>query len=408
MNSVNVFGLDVSGKYFIHHYREFARVWPNSHTTLLPSRSSMFPNQALSTLDFWNTDADFMLTCDQLSYNHMMNYGRNHFTYISDFLKIYQIDYSLFGDISDLSKVVGKSEFHIQDIFKNCILADIILISPALVDFFNELISNYYSKKIVEQIKSKYAVVPPPGFYKIPLQDKPCLRPFDNLNFLWNHRVAKVKRPELFFGIISKFHEKYPDIPIKITTLSHDSLESILEVVPENIKKFIDHHGFISDKEKYAKVLESCNITINTAEVESFGISPFDAIKSGILVLNVADSMAFQSLTGSDTTASATSMPDIISNCYKSETYRDSLHAINVIATANITSLDEYKNIIQDKMTPLYDAKIKADKESKSAKLKDVMIELDKTTLTKKEIYNIFGWGTGTECARTILGILLL
>jgi len=388
--SMVIFGLKGQGsKFFLPHYLTLHELYQSSRIVQLDAKSVMFTKEALAGLDFWSLDSDFMFAEDMLSFTDMLNYSGNYFDYFSEFMKVYRVAHSLFETESMLSEVWTKNKSHVLDIYLNMMASEVVMISPVLEDIFRRVLPEFFSKKALGVLRKKFLVLPPPDLYKLTRVREP--KSFKKLVFLWNHRFNEVKNYKLFFKIIEDFWIEHPEVPLEIMILSLNNETEVMRLVPRSLHPFIRYYPFIYDKEEYNKVVSKANITIGTSKVESFGISVFDAVKRGLVVLNMDCNWAFKFIVGEGSTFTTRTITEAIYKVWKSQAFRDKINRVNLEGLSRLPNKAQYKRMLTERLNEELQARL--DKcAGRSEKVAMVMKKLERGALTKQQVYEAMGW----------------
>jgi glycosyltransferase involved in cell wall biosynthesis len=390
---MNIFGLNPTSKniqkFYIPHFSQVKSIYGNTKETLLDVKSVMFTRDAWANVDFWNSDADVMYVEDSLSWRDAMNTSGNHFDYFDGFLKIYRVAHS------NLELGFGeKNDNHVHDIYANFLTADILWVSPIVYDRIFPFLKKLYCRSTLETLKAKTVSLPYPAFYKISknkeLEKTLRIHKAKPLVFLWNHRLVPNKNYKDFCTILCELNSQHPEIPFEIHYVCAEPEENIQKATPNQLKPFIKYVGFITDKSTYEKALRDTNITIATAKLESFGSSVFDAIGLGVLLLNQDCNDALCSLIGKTYTFSKKDMVAAIVKAYKSKTYREEMHGHNLDGVNSLLK-NAPEKVLSEKINEYFSVK-KQQGPVKSRVLSDALRALEKTALTKKQLFQAVGW----------------
>jgi len=213
------------------------------------------------------------------------------------------------------------------------------------------------------------------------------------LVFLWNHRLVENKNYKDHCWILSKFKEKYPDIPFKILFVCAEAEQNIVKATPEVLKENIHYVGFVSNKAEYQRAIQAANITLATSKLESFGNSVFDSISNGVLLLNLECNDALVTLLGNKYTVSREEMPDMIARAYKSKSFRAEVHQYNLEGMKRIPNVTQHEEALAKRIDTLMISKYeRAPRADRSRVVSTALEALAKKTLTKRELYAAVGW----------------
>lgn len=391
--SVNLMGIvESTGNVnkFVPHYSLIPKLYSNTRFTPIEPRSVMFTKSAFDQLDFWNLDADFFFVEDMINYNELLGHSAKHFDYFSGFLKILRIAHSLFEKEDMLNGEWTKNKHHLMDIYSSMLISDVILVSPVLRRMLLNCLPKVLSEDAIKVLRRKFLVLPPPDMYKLDIMD--IEHSFSKLIFLWNHRFNAVKRPKEFFGIIADFHKTYPEVPVRILVTSSLTKETINKNIPEEIQPFVKTVPFTSDVDEYKKIISKANITLGTAEAESFGISIFDSVKAGLVVLNLPQNKAFASIVEDTTTFHKKEIVDKIYKVYKDERFRNAMLKANLSGLKTLPNIKQYRVALADRLSSIFEQRLKR-VPATSDKLKAVIKRIRKEkAITKKQVYETMGW----------------
>lgn len=401
--SIGAFGIappkhDKDFKYNIPHYAQLPNIYPNSRILELKSSSAMYSRNAWLEVDFWNSDSDVFYVEDNLSFTHALATSGNHYSYFSPFLKLYRVAHS---DCTLSTLGLTKNDAHVLEILNNFIHADLCWISPILEERLKPALKKLYSKNMRTLISDKTVVLPYPSFYKLNvIKEVHPLRITSKkpLVFLWNHRLTANKNFKDFCSILVDFKSKYPEVTFTILFVCNESKSNIEKALPRELKSNMDYRGFFTNTNKYIRVLQEANITIATSKLESYGNSVFDAIRSGILLINQDCNDALAILLGSDYTYSKKEIPDILYKAYKSSNFREAVHDFNITGMNSIPSAKKHYKVLSSRLEELVQQKKdSAPTLAKSKVVQTLLKALDSSTLTKKELYKTIDWSTGTK-----------
>lgn len=396
--NMTVLGLKEGSKFFVPHYYEMVELYKPSRIVPIESKSVMYVQESLRSLDYWNLDSDFFYTEDSIGHQNLLQCSGNSFAYFSGFLKVYRIAHGLFEQDSMLKFDWSKNKAHVIDIYNNLLVSDVILISPVLREIFDRILPEFFSKKLLKQISSRYLVLPPPDLYKLEIKNKK--KDWSSLNFLWNHRFIESKNYKAFFSIIEKLVEQHPEIPIQIKVLSANTEQEVMKLVPKALQKTIDYHPFTSDKQKYEKLVDETNITIGTSKIESFGISVFDSVARGLALINLDCNKAFTQIVGPSTTFSQADAVKALYKTWKSKDFRTKVLNYNMRGLKTLPGRDEFTRQFSDRLQSIFDAKLEA-RATKSEKLKTMVGAIEKKPMTKRDLYAAIGWQVSKTCVNT-------
>jgi glycosyltransferase involved in cell wall biosynthesis len=398
--SMTVFGLQPLNKniskFYIPHYAQVPNIYLNARLSPLPVSSVMYTRNAWEHVDFWNSDADILYAEDSLSFLDALHTSGNHYSYFDPFLKLYRVAHS---DVSLKTLGNNKNDHHVLEILANFIRADLIWVSPILEERLKPAMKEMFSKKIREHVREKTVVLPYPGFYKATKDSSTKnldlrIKSKKPLVFLWNHRLVENKNFKDFCWILSQFKKDY-DIPFEILFVCAEPEESILKALPKDLHENSRYVGFVSDRDAYLKAISKSNITLATSKLESFGNAVFDSISNGILLLNQDCNDALVTLlNGTNSTWSKKQLPEAIHKAYTSKAFRKEIHQFNITGMESIPNAKQHYKILSQRIEELLDIKCKsAPSLKKSEIVKKGLKALEKSTLSKRDLYKALGWG---------------
>mgnify|MGYP002783705642 CR=1 FL=1 len=396
--TLNIIGLKESSKHYVPHYYSVANLYKNLRITHVESKSVMHTAEALKGLDFWNLDADVFLVEDSIGYTGLMNCGGNHFDYFADSIKMYRIAHGLF-EKDDFGAKWTKNLGHIAEIYMNMVASDIVWVSPVLKRILGRTLPQLLSTERIKDIRNKLMVLPPPDYYK--LGDAETVKPKSlakGLCFLWNHRFTATKRPKAFFGAVSEFHKLRPKVPIEIRICALGTEQEAMAHIPENVRKFVTFRSFIYDKKEYEEFIAPANITLGTSEIESFGVSVFDAIKKGMHYLNLDCNEAFSVIAGDHCTFKEKELPALIARLVDAPDWARKQHQKTLEGLSNLPDLREARLKFKDTLVQAVNYKIETAKGDRSNKVQVALKAMSKKALTKEQVYTAMGWPTPKTC----------
>lgn len=382
-------------RFFVPHYKMLPKLYKKTRMFLIESRSVMRPSEAVQNLDYWNLDSDIFYTEDSIGYDTLMSTG-NGFSYFKDFLRVYRIAHGLFEQDNLLRGEWNANKNHVVDIYKNLLISDIVLVSPVLEEMFDRVLPDYFSKKILKTIKAKFFVAPPPDLYKLDIPNQQPKKKFKELVFLWNHRFVASKNYEDYFNSISRALELEPSLRIRILILSPNNETEIKKCVPKNLHQFLDIRGFLTDPADYQKAVSEANISLATSKIESFGISVFDSMSQGLLVLNLEANQALASLSPKGMTFSAKDLPKVMVKVSKSQTYRNDLLRMNWEALTGLMPIDDYRKKFKTRLVNLVNERL--DRVSDRSKNLPKLLKATEKTCTKQDLYSAIDWKVSNTC----------
>lgn len=384
---------------FLAHHGVFSRIIPNTRVFDVQCRSTKFLHESIKTLDFWTIDSDFIFCEDVIPVNHLLGSSGNSYDYFGPILKVFRVMHSLFEKDSVITNSWTRNSIHNMDVYHSLLMAEVVLISPVLKEIFDRKLKELFSKNVREKIEQKYLILPPPDLYK--LDQVKTDRVFSNkggLRFLWNHRFVEVKNHKLFFALVAEFKAKYK-VPVTVVVLSSESESWIKAKFPKELQKDIEIHAFTDDHKAYAAILDSCNITLGTSLVESYGIAILEAVMRNIPVLNFKCNEAFTEIVGPETTfETKEEIVDSIHKVWTKQSYRTSVIEYNKKGLQKSRGTRaEYTDEIVARLSEVLRQRLKK-VTGKSPKIATVLKAIDKKPRTKKQVYELMGWQAKDVC----------
>lgn len=385
-----IFGIKEDEKNkFLPHYYVLHRLYKHSHIVHLNTRSVHQTAPAFDQIDFWSLDSDFIFAEDMLSIHQMMTRSDSHMQYFKEFLKVFRIAHGYLTEDFSISEWT-KNKDHVLDIYSSMLASDVVLVSPVVEELYKTELYKVFSKKVADSLRNKFVVLPPPDYYKFEQQSG--TKSFKKLSFLWHHRMVASKQFDVFLDVISKFHTRYPEVPIELRLISHDPAERVLAKVPDNVKKYTIVDPFQYVDAEYEKLLKATNITLATSKIESFGIGVLDSIKYKQAVIPLKCNSAYLQIVGDQYAVNEKDMVDAIHKVWASEKYRKTMLAYNEEGIAQLPSRAEYSDTLKAKLSQVFEDRL-AVASTKSPKLTAVMKAIEKYgAINKHQAYEAMGW----------------
>lgn len=244
-----------------------------------------------------SADFDFLIVSDMLDLPAFLALTRPRFerTPILAYFHENQMTYprlkgtkfnSWFGQINYLTALAAdavafNSEFHRQD-FLGALKA--LLVQP----------NNWLTAEGVAEIEVKSLVFPVGvDLSWIPEPETPSQRPpsqawrrgseGEGRTILWNHRWEFDKAPELFARALHHLRDRGVPFRLIIAGEPGDNPSPAITNLPEQFPNEIDHFGFASSKQEYARLLQRSDIIVSTTRHEFFGVGMVEAMAAGCI-----------------------------------------------------------------------------------------------------------------------------
>lgn len=139
---------------------------------------------------------------------------------------------------------------------------------------------------VIDKIKAKATLLYPGiDFSKIDnalqSQRKSSLPPV----IVWNHRWEHDKNPEYFFKTLFDLDADGLDFRLIVLGQSFRRRPAIFSEAQDKLQHKIIHFGFVESRDEYARLLQTGDIVVSTADHEFYGISVIEAVRAGCLPL---------------------------------------------------------------------------------------------------------------------------
>tara|TARA_Y100000589_G_scaffold136231_2_gene130367 strand:- start:6425 stop:7537 length:1113 start_codon:yes stop_codon:yes gene_type:complete len=177
------------------------------------------------------------------------------------------------NDLSNLmhaDKILFNSEAHRKKCFES-------------LSKYMRKMPDFVPRKIMEKLPEKSEVVYPGCHFN--RTQKFVKWPDKDLTIVWNHRWEFDKQPDQFFSVLYKLKDL--GIPFRLRVLGENFQvkPKVFEDARIKLSEFIDHWGYLENRESYYQNLRDSQIVISTAIQENFGISIVEAIAMGCFPL---------------------------------------------------------------------------------------------------------------------------
>jgi glycosyltransferase involved in cell wall biosynthesis len=146
---------------------------------------------------------------------------------------------------------------------------------------------------VVEQIRRKAAVFPPPvAAGKVDREEKHAGEP---LTILWCHRWEYDKNPEPFFDALLRLDAA--GLPFGLVLLGEQfrTAPPVFASAWDRLRSHVRHAGFLENPDEYTALLSRCDLVVSTAIQENFGVGVAEAIQAGCQPL-LPDRLAYPEL----------------------------------------------------------------------------------------------------------------
>lgn len=260
---------------------------------LFETEHPFYPTGDLEKLDWDSIESDFVMVHDSISLAQALTYSPKLCDELSNRLKITVHDCSDVFDYDGKYPRPKQNCVHAHDVLSSYLYSDLIVVSPFAQDKILKACRDLYSNTLAGVIRDRMVVIPPPGYYRIPFTQ--TKKTFDELYFLWNHRMTPGKNFKEFCRVISDLRLLGVPVRVRVLTEQGQPVE-----VPSNLKDIIDFAPFTNDTAEYLNHLQQTNCSVSTSFSETFGISSTDIVKQGSLLFGTKSNDTFAKLFGSD------------------------------------------------------------------------------------------------------------
>ncbi|TNF48712.1 DUF3524 domain-containing protein [bacterium] len=147
---------------------------------------------------------------------------------------------------------------------------------------------------VLETVEDRSEVIP------VPLEDHCYLKHVpaadgSPLTLVWNHRWEHDKAPERFFRVMFELVDR--DIPFRVHIMwqRFRDCPPIFEQARERLRDQIITWGYVSDEERYRRILSTSDVIISTSLHDFQGLAVLEAVAAGCVPL-VPDRLAYREL----------------------------------------------------------------------------------------------------------------
>ena len=142
---------------------------------------------------------------------------------------------------------------------------------------------DYIPKKLIHELPRKSEVIYPGCHFN---QSEDFFDwPSKELTIVWNHRWEFDKQPDEFFSVLYRLKESGTRFRLRVLGENFQVKPKVFEDARRKLDDFIDHWGFVQDREDYYRHLRESQIIVSTAIQENFGISVVEAMAMGCFPL---------------------------------------------------------------------------------------------------------------------------
>jgi len=389
--SLSVIGM-TGGKQNPRHYSQIENLYPNCRIHQYDVKTYVCVSSLLSVLDYMTLDSDFIYLNDDIHISKLITCTTRGHDYFSGMLKVQALDYPFFGRENIVNpKLLTQSVLKSRDTIQSMLYSDIILCSEYLKTLLDTIIPTVLSKTLADKIKDSMVVMPPPGLHKM----KPSYqeKDFSTLNFVWNHRMSKQKDPEAFFRVLENLAKDFPDIPFTLEVAFVGGTDVLLKKVPKVLHSRLKISRFTTNQKEYSQLLDRMNITIDSSNYESFGISIIEAARSGSIVLSLGRNKAFSHYFGSDFTHSDKNMASKIASLYFDKEQRKQILTLLRKRCEDMKTLDTCTALLKEAMQKRFVKKLDSlTVTGKNTVVNRILKETENKSISKQELYDVLGW----------------
>ncbi len=142
---------------------------------------------------------------------------------------------------------------------------------------------DYIPKKLIEKLPESSEVIYPGCHFNEfdDFVDWPSAEP----TIVWNHRWEFDKQPDEFFSVLYRLKDSGARFRLRVLGENFQAKPKVFEDAKIKLAEFIDHWGFVKDREDYYQHLKNSQVVVSTAIQENFGISVVEAIAMGCFPL---------------------------------------------------------------------------------------------------------------------------
>jgi len=152
---------------------------------------------------------------------------------------------------------------------------------------------DYQPRKAVSGIRSK-SEVRPPGIEPSPVRSPRKPGP---VRILWLSRWEHDKDPQAFFDALDVLALRGRRFRLSVLGESFDEVPECFEQARRHFADYVDHWGYLPEREDYRAVLAAADVVVSTAKHEFFGIAVLEAIAAGCFPI-VPRRLAYPELLG--------------------------------------------------------------------------------------------------------------
>ena len=175
-----------------------------------------------------------------------------------------------FSNLFHADKILFNSETHKNSCFEK--LSEYIKKMP-----------DFIPKNFIKQLSENSEVIYPGCHFNRfeDFSEWPATEP----TIVWNHRWEFDKQPEEFFAVLYRLKDSGLRFRLRVLGENFQAKPKVFEEARVKLEDFIDHWGFVKDRNEYYRHLRESQIVISTAIQENFGISVVEAIAMGCFPL---------------------------------------------------------------------------------------------------------------------------
>jgi len=117
------------------------------------------------------------------------------------------------------------------------------------------------------------------------------------LRIIWPARWEHDKSPEIFFEAVEKLAQAGRDFRLLVTGEDFRDRPAVFDKSRRSLDSFIEHWGFIPDREAFYDTLRQADIVVSTSGQEFFGIAMVEAAAAGPMPL-LPDKLVYPEIFG--------------------------------------------------------------------------------------------------------------